>query len=133
MVFVKMGSIHPENDTIFMKLEITKERILEAAAKCSTAKQTLQVLFPEAFKQNYPLKVGDIYVHPTNNISPMLLIQAHYNQDAYILLGNVHYLCYSSLPHAKTMTLAEVEAYLDKCGHVFSHNVREKILELFNI
>jgi len=39
-----------------MKLEITKERILEAA-KCSTAKQTLQVLFPEAFKQNYPLDV----------------------------------------------------------------------------
>jgi hypothetical protein len=35
-----------------MKLEITKERILAAAAKCSTAKQTLQTLFPEAFEDD---------------------------------------------------------------------------------
>lgn len=33
-----------------MKLEITKEKVLDAASKCSTAKQTLQVLFPEAFE-----------------------------------------------------------------------------------
>ena len=116
-----------------MKLEITKERILEAAAKCSTAKQTLQVLFPEAFKKNYPLRVGDIYIHPTNAISPMLLIQAHWQTDAYILLGDTYELTYSNTPHAKPMTLAEVEAYLTKCGHVFSHNVKEKILVLFNI
>lgn len=32
-----------------MKLEITKERVLEAASKCSTAKATLTTLFPEAF------------------------------------------------------------------------------------
>lgn len=32
------------------ELKISKERILEAAAKCSTAKQTLEVLFPEVFK-----------------------------------------------------------------------------------
>jgi len=32
-----------------MELVITKERILEAANKCSTAKQTLKILFPEAF------------------------------------------------------------------------------------
>ena len=30
-------------------LIITKERVLEAASKCSTAKETLKTLFPEAF------------------------------------------------------------------------------------
>lgn len=32
-----------------MKLEITKEEVLKAASKCSTAKDTLQTLFPECF------------------------------------------------------------------------------------
>lgn len=35
-----------------MKLEITKERILEAASKCSTAKETLKTLFPEVFDED---------------------------------------------------------------------------------
>lgn len=33
------------------ELKITKEKVLEAAAKCSTAKATLQTLFPEVFKE----------------------------------------------------------------------------------
>lgn len=33
-----------------MKLETTKEKVLEAAEKCSTAKETLKILFPEAFE-----------------------------------------------------------------------------------
>jgi len=32
-----------------MELKITKEKVLEAASKCSTAKATLQTLFPECF------------------------------------------------------------------------------------
>ncbi len=32
-----------------MKLEITKEKVLEAASKCETAKSTLKTLFPECF------------------------------------------------------------------------------------
>jgi hypothetical protein len=32
-----------------MKLEITKEKVLEAASKCSQAKETLKTLFPECF------------------------------------------------------------------------------------
>lgn len=35
-----------------MELKITKERILEAAAKCSQAKDTLKTLFPEAFEED---------------------------------------------------------------------------------
>lgn len=31
-------------------LTITKEKVLEAASKCSTAKETLKVLFPEVFE-----------------------------------------------------------------------------------
>lgn len=34
-----------------MKLEISKERVLEAASKCSTAKETLKTLFPEVFEE----------------------------------------------------------------------------------
>lgn len=35
-----------------MKLKITKERVLAAAAKCETAKETLMELFPEAFEDD---------------------------------------------------------------------------------
>lgn len=35
-----------------MKLEITKEKVLAAAAKCSTAKATLVTLFPEVFEED---------------------------------------------------------------------------------
>lgn len=33
-----------------MELKVTKEKVLEAASKCSQAKETLKTLFPEAFK-----------------------------------------------------------------------------------
>lgn len=33
------------------EIKITKERILEAASKCSTAKATLETLFPDVFKK----------------------------------------------------------------------------------
>lgn len=36
-----------------MELKITKEKVLEAASKCSDAKRTLEVLFPEAFESDY--------------------------------------------------------------------------------
>jgi hypothetical protein len=35
-----------------MKLEITKEKVLEAARACPAADATLRTLFPEAFKTN---------------------------------------------------------------------------------
>lgn len=35
-----------------MELKITKEKVLEATSKCSTAKQTLETLFPEVFENN---------------------------------------------------------------------------------
>lgn len=34
-----------------MELKITKEKVLEAASKCSTAKATLETLFPECFEK----------------------------------------------------------------------------------
>ena len=36
-----------------MKLEITKEKVIKAADKCSTAKEVLKELFPEAFEEQY--------------------------------------------------------------------------------
>jgi len=39
-----------------MELKITKEKVLEAASKCSTAKATLETLFPECFGIEYDSK-----------------------------------------------------------------------------
>ncbi len=36
------------------KLEISKEKVLEAASKCPDAARTLKILFPEAFKEEKP-------------------------------------------------------------------------------
>jgi|GEM_PF-6706973 len=44
-----------------MKLEITKERVLAAAKKCSTAKGVLSEIFPEVFKEGQLFKIGDIF------------------------------------------------------------------------
>lgn len=38
-----------------MELKITKEKVLEAAAKCSQAKETLKTLFPEVFDEGIDL------------------------------------------------------------------------------
>ena len=43
-----------------MKLEITKEKVLEAASKCSTAKATLQTLFPECFDTEKSIVLKDL-------------------------------------------------------------------------
>lgn len=41
------------NESIKMdELKITKEKVLEAASKCSQAKETLKTLFPEAFEDD---------------------------------------------------------------------------------
>ncbi len=48
------------NDTMSDELKVTKAAVLEAASKCSTAKATLQVLFPDAFKkEDEPFEFGD--------------------------------------------------------------------------
>lgn len=52
-----------------MKLEITKEKVLEAASKCSTAKETLKTLFPEAFEPTKREKVNKIMYGSANNNS----------------------------------------------------------------
>ena len=44
-----------------MELKITKERVLEAALKCSQAKETLKTLFPEAFEVE-PAFTGTVWV-----------------------------------------------------------------------
>lgn len=113
-----------------MKLEITKERILEAASKCSTAKQTLQVLFPEAFKQSYPLEVGDVYVHLNGKHLPILILRAHHNQDAYVCFGTTQDLCYSNGEFQNLLTKAQVQTYLERRELVFSHNILDAIHDL---
>lgn len=47
-------------------LQITKERILAAASKCDTAKETLQTLFPEAFGVEGIYDFGESHEITTN-------------------------------------------------------------------
>ena len=44
-----------------MELKITKERVLAAAKKCSTAKGVLSEIFPEVFEEGQFFKIGDIF------------------------------------------------------------------------
>jgi hypothetical protein len=37
-----------------MNLTVTKDKVVEAASKCSTANQVLRVMFPEAFEPEKP-------------------------------------------------------------------------------
>ncbi len=56
--------------------KITKEKVLEAAEKCSTAKATLQILFPDFFK---PKPISDItsfeIACKKQNLNPTVLIK----------------------------------------------------------
>lgn len=51
-----------------MKLQITKEKVLEAASKCSTAKETLKTLFPEVFKMEFNKDKIYAFKHIYDNI-----------------------------------------------------------------
>ncbi len=42
-----------------MKLEIEKDRVLEAAEQCGDAKKILKTLFPKAFQEEITFKFGD--------------------------------------------------------------------------
>lgn len=45
-----------------MDLKITKEKIIEAANKCSTVKETLKTLFPEVFEEEKSYKRGQRFI-----------------------------------------------------------------------
>lgn len=55
----KCGHLNGKNWIIknMGELKITKEKVLEAAAKCSTAKEVLSTIFPEIFVQDKSVKV----------------------------------------------------------------------------
>ncbi len=46
-----------------MELKVQSERVLEAASKCSQAKEALKTLFPEAFTEE-PIYYGSFSVTP---------------------------------------------------------------------
>lgn len=52
------------------ELKITKEKVLEAANKCSVAKETLKILFPKVFEEELWFRIGDTF---------------EWNSDIYIL------------------------------------------------
>lgn len=65
------------NDTMTDELKVTKAAVLEAASKCSTAKATLQVLFPDAFKKEdepFEFKEGDkLSGYLQNSVEPIYI------------------------------------------------------------
>jgi hypothetical protein len=57
-----------------MKLEITKDKVLEAASKCSQAKETLKTLFPEVFEDGVGFTCDRVIMNAM-----------HYNSEAAIV------------------------------------------------
>jgi hypothetical protein len=48
------------NSNMSEQLTITKEKVLEAAAKCSTAKEVLKTIFPEVFVEDKSINLSPI-------------------------------------------------------------------------
>ena len=64
-----------------MQLKISKEKVLEAASKCSQIKQTLEILFPEAFKEEK--FIGQIFI-PKDNSYILTLDQRMFYKKEYV-------------------------------------------------
>lgn len=95
------------NDTMTDELKVTKAAVLEAASKCSTAKATLQVLFPDAFKPSdepfyfgtgYRITTGGLDVNPfcvglsgaPEGLDGRCLMMAHNNWEMRVEKTNMH-------------------------------------------
>jgi len=123
-----------------MNLSITKERILEAATKCSTAKQTLQVLFPEAFEVSEITEVepGDVFKHPEGICNTFLVVETRYStgfdKSQHLQLLGMGCRINSSefFENHSSHTQEEVIAYLKQKGMVYSHNIQDVIHKLYD-
>ena len=69
-----------------MKLEITKEKVLEAASKCSTAKATLQTLFPECFEVEI-----NLYERSGIDGRELFLPNGHSDNSMITIRDNTHF------------------------------------------
>ena len=65
-----------------MNLTISKEKVLQAAAECPAAKQTLEILFPEIFK------VEDKYEDKYFDLSKLVINQHDFNTGLNIFTMN---------------------------------------------
>lgn len=82
-----------------MELKITKEKVLEAASKCSTAKETLKTLFPDVFEEESKKEKEEIDRQIWDQIANKL---AHFT---------------SSLVDIKPLTSYEYRFLRDKLGN----------------
>ena len=71
-------------------LEITKEKVLEAAEKCSQAKETLKTLFPEVFEDDNYFDLGKPYEKIYEN--EILEIRISDSNDFPEMKGHAFYL-----------------------------------------
>jgi len=66
-----------EQPTTMEELKITKEKVLEAASKCSTAAATLKTLFPEVFeKKDEPYRFEDDHQLPCGLHGPLVIMSS---------------------------------------------------------
>jgi len=116
-----------------MNLQITKEKVLEAASKCTIAESTLKVLFPEAFekpKLYYPLIRGDVYVHPSEEVNSFLLVEALYEGDERFSLLGRGCAPNSNEFHYSLRSKEAIADYLEKHGMLYSHNINNDVYKL---
>lgn len=77
-----------------MELKITKEKILEAASKCSTAKEILKTLFPEVFENNKYFDLDRLETSELKNIgifSEKSSIEAGFKDNSFLEIRNCGY------------------------------------------
>jgi len=75
-----------------MKAEVSKDRVLEAASKCPTAKETLKVLFPEFFEEDKSVSMPK-FESIRSNCDRRLFEARNYGKykDKGIWLNNNHF------------------------------------------
>jgi hypothetical protein len=77
-----------------MKLEITKDKVLEAASNCEAAKETLKTLFPECFEKQREETTGkktdDAPDNQTIIMDGKVYYTIHGRPERYTIVKSIH-------------------------------------------
>lgn len=83
---------------------------------------------------HYPLKAGDVYIHPKGTVNSLLLVEILYTNDnnikAYQLLGICGVKVNSNKEYQGLFTKDEVRTFLTERDMVFAENIQCEINSL---
>ena len=122
-----------KNDT---ELKVTVEQVRKAAGQCDVARDVIQTMFPDAFKEERKkitdFEVGDLFIG--ENLSPVVVVRNGYQSNFYSLMGLYGFEHYSSFGREKTKGISRqsVIQYLNDNDAVFVINLNDKVNQLIN-